>query len=263
MTIRYDKRAILTRAKDLLASGREEDLRYASLELRMCIERICYDKLMLYQKQIPKELLETWQPQKVVKSLLEYAPNIEKDFKLTCEEDKNGTPIGGGSLLGEHKAITLEFISETYHRLGNCLHIPTIAQQKRQKQQDTDKLRHTLNNIASQLEELCLSTIDSNFGGKVITFECYYCKNIVVRNKESLDKNNFLVCPECKAEYKFSHDGKTAMFEPQQESYHCPYCSEEHFIGKHLLKEGDIIPISCKRCALKFILEREWILKKT
>lgn len=264
MTIRYDKRAILARAKDLLASGREEDLRYACLELRMCIERICYDKLTLYQKQIPKELLETWQPQKVVKSLLEYAPNIEEHFSLRiCEEDKNGNPVGQYRLLGEHKAITLKFINETYHRLGNCLHVPTIAQQKSQEQKGADKLRNALNEIASALEELCSSTIDSNLvEGAVITFECSYCNNKIIRNKKSLEKNIFLICPECKAEYKFYYDGKNPMFEPQHVSCVCPDCAEEHFIGKHLFKERDIITIPCKKCASKFALERKWILRK-
>lgn len=264
MTIRNDKRAILARAKDLLASPREEDLRYACLELRMCIERICYDNLTLYQKQIPKKLLETWQPQKVVKSLLGYAPNVEKHFNLSiCEEDKSGNPIGEFRLLGKHKPITLEFINETYHKLGSCLHIPTLAQQKSPKQKGADKLRNTLNEIASALEELCSSTINSNLvEGRVITFECSYCSNKIIQNKKSLEKNKFLICPECRAEYRIQCDGRNTMFEPQQLSCGCPYCGETNFIGTHLLKERDIIPISCKRCDLKFVLEKKWILKK-
>jgi predicted RNA-binding Zn-ribbon protein involved in translation (DUF1610 family) len=255
MTIRYDQRATLARAKDLLATNREEDLRYACLELRMCIETICYEKLKLYQKQVPQELLETWQPKKVIESLLEYEPYIEENLRLSiCEEDKNGNPIGKFRRLGEHKAIKIKFIKETYHRLGNFLHIPTIAQQKSQKQEN---LRDNLIDIVSKLEELCSSTIDSNIAS-VITFECQYCNNTILRNKNSLEKNKFLICPECRAEYEFYYNEETPMFQAQEMSYTCPHCQIEYFIRKHLLKEGSIL--SCDKCSSKFILERKWLL---
>ena len=155
MTIRYDQRATLARAKDLLATNSEEDLRYACLELRMCIEAICYEKLKSYQKQIPEELLETWQPQKVVESLLEYDPDIELDFSLAIfREDEDGKPEEIPSFVGEHKAITLKFIKRSYHKLGYYLHVPTIAQQKIQAFK-ADDLRNDLNQMVSKLEGLC------------------------------------------------------------------------------------------------------------
>jgi hypothetical protein len=53
-----DKRLHLAAAETLLASGRERELIYAALEMRMTIEEIAYEKLRLYAPRLPASVLD-------------------------------------------------------------------------------------------------------------------------------------------------------------------------------------------------------------
>src|SRR3954470_8300192 len=89
----FNKRACLKRARARVEEGSPEALRYACLELRFCIESICYDKLRLYAKHIPPEELNTWQPRKVVEMLAEYDPDANSSYGLRIwTENENGEP---------------------------------------------------------------------------------------------------------------------------------------------------------------------------
>lgn len=48
-----DKHSCLARATALLAAPTHENLRYAALELRLCIEAITYEKLRTYSNMVP------------------------------------------------------------------------------------------------------------------------------------------------------------------------------------------------------------------
>ena len=45
---RSDKRDAFSRAEALLAEGGDAELRYACLELRLCMESLAYEKLLTY-----------------------------------------------------------------------------------------------------------------------------------------------------------------------------------------------------------------------
>jgi hypothetical protein len=50
---RYLAKQRLAKATDLLASGDEDNLTYACLELRKCIEALSYELLMGYLSEVP------------------------------------------------------------------------------------------------------------------------------------------------------------------------------------------------------------------
>lgn len=73
--MKFDYRSVARqateRAKSLLATANDDQLRYAALELRFAMEALTYDRAQAYAKEIPPEEMATWQPDKVMKVLLE------------------------------------------------------------------------------------------------------------------------------------------------------------------------------------------------
>lgn len=130
-TMDFHKRACLKRARARIAEASPEALRYACLELRFCIESICYDKLRLYAKHIPPEVLSTWQPRRVVETLREYDPHANSNYTFTkWRNDQNGNPIKR-SFTGHHVALSGAVLNKHYNKLGGFLHVPTPAQEQK------------------------------------------------------------------------------------------------------------------------------------
>lgn len=82
------------RAKALLATDNDDQLRYAALELRLAMEALTYDRAQAYAREIPPEELATWRPDKVMRVLLEIEPTADRSYTLRIGEEPypGGTP---------------------------------------------------------------------------------------------------------------------------------------------------------------------------
>lgn len=249
----------LNKAKELINSGKEENLKYACLDLRMCIETLCYSKIGLYLKQIPEEILKSWQPRKLMLALKELDPHVEVDRKVViCMENEKGNPMEA-SFVGCHKSITIKFIRDIYDKLGYFLHIPSILQLSQHSKKLSD-LRADLNNLIPKLEDLCSSNFITNLA-PVITFKCKRCGSYNLKNKEAIKKKNVFICSEenCKVEYKYVDNNGSPTFLLAQVICNCPDCNTQIVYDKHKLKEGLII--KCKKCRKQLMFNRTWEIK--
>jgi hypothetical protein len=81
MPARVDFRQVgsdcLQKAKELLKSDENENLVYAALELRMSMEAVIYNQAGLYKSELPENVMEIWQPKKLLEVLLEIDPNCD------------------------------------------------------------------------------------------------------------------------------------------------------------------------------------------
>jgi DNA-directed RNA polymerase subunit RPC12/RpoP len=253
----YDKDDTLNRAKKFISSNDFEELKYACLDLRMCIELICYEKFELYLNEIPIDVFKMWQPRKVLNFLLEIDPYACFDHSLVVgREGKNGH-WGEGSLVIDHKAITLKFVKDTYDKLGRYLHIPTTSDQRSGHLEFMKKeLRnYLLKEVIPEMERLCESEGSANITER-ISFECAYCGALWSPSKRSLEKFKIAVCPMdgCRAQYDFSYvEGKPALH-VKKRGYRCLTCGEANFIEEHKLNEG--LNIVCKKCSSNFLLKK-------
>jgi hypothetical protein len=59
-------RRYLDAAHRLPESGDSASLRYACLELRMCIEALAYDRLQAYLPEVPNSVMKKWTPRHVL-----------------------------------------------------------------------------------------------------------------------------------------------------------------------------------------------------
>ena len=127
-TMSLDKRACMERAEALLAALKPENVRYAALELRLCIEALTYEKLRSFSSVIPQSVLETWKPPQAVKALLEFEPMADQSFTLYAGvEEEYGKPAPTMQFIGQHNSLRLKWLRKHYHRPGNLLHAPSIG----------------------------------------------------------------------------------------------------------------------------------------
>jgi hypothetical protein len=239
---RFDRRACLARARNILDGGDDLSLRYACLELRFCIEAITYDKLRTYAPRLPVSVFENWQPPQAVKALLEIEPDAAASFSLRIrEEDGMGNQIGEWMPLGTHNALPLPWLRKTYNKLGNYLHIPTPRQQElNPKNPDPEKLRADLEEIMAKLQPVVENTIDASIA-KVSTFTCTRCEKPVVCNVKGLQQTKKTTCmnPNCGTQYRAEETAPGEFsFQLIQTPVNCLKCEQELFLETQHIEVG-------------------------
>ena len=128
--------------------------------LRQCIEAILYEKIKGYSKVVPGVVFEKWQPPHILKTLLQFEPGADEDFRLAVAlESEPGVRKGPFQLIGEHKSFKLKWLNKNYNKLGSYLHVP----QKSKKILDYDIIRADLLEIVSELDEIVKNTEAKKF----------------------------------------------------------------------------------------------------
>ena len=119
-----DKQVHLSKAKEWLAGGESSQLRYASLELRLCLEAIVYEKLEYYKKYVPGVVFSKWQPGHAMKMLKQFEPDADIDCRLAfAPESSPGVTCGPFQAMGEHRFFSTKWLNKNYHRLSSHLHV--------------------------------------------------------------------------------------------------------------------------------------------
>jgi DNA-directed RNA polymerase subunit RPC12/RpoP len=253
-----DKDSHLERARELLAKGGPDNLRYACLELRFCIEMLAYEQIELHEKELPEEVFRIWQPKRVIEEILLVDPDADKDSTLAIGiEGPNGEPAKEFFLLGRSWALTPRFIRANYHKLGSFLHAPSF-ERVRHGPFDFQPLKAFLEKLLPELERLCTSQSRHNLG-MFSTFTCTECKNPVVRNTKSLKADSIVVCPkaDCKARYTVEgFNTPVPLYHLIQAHYDCPACRTRNHVPQHKLEHG--ITIRCVKCSKRVAVRRAW-----
>jgi len=192
----YNKSLHLDKAKELLKLD-DSFLRYACLELRFCIEAIVYQKVVS-SKDLPQSIVETWQPRKAMRHLIQFNEFSNKEFKLSLVN--SNTPSKKSFDLGEQKLLPVKLLTESYHKLGRFLH---LTEPKKITEIHDENIRKSLDLIVGKLEEV----VKSNFFLSVKNsgvIKCKLCKDDIVFNKSTLKVKDKISCfnGSCLAEYE-------------------------------------------------------------
>lgn len=255
-----DKRSCISRAQALLANPTPENLRYAALEIRLCIEALTYEKLRSFGNLVPEERLKTWQPPQAVKALLEFSPNVDRSFTIFAGiEEEYGKPAKGMKLIGEHHALPLKWLRKHYNKVGKMLHAPSVLETH---SASTSELISYLNVVISDLEAPLSGNISGVSIRDVYSFTCQQCQDTVVCNAEFVRQNNRAIClnHQCKAEYFASVTASDeATFQLMVTTFECSEstCSGVASIENRKLKIG--LEFKCDCCGLKHVItDRQW-----
>ena len=239
----FSKYACYNRAKSLLSTGDDLQLRYVCLELRFCLEALTYDKLKLYKSRLPPSLLSTWQPPQALKVLERLEPGSTEDFTLYFgREDTPGQPASEVTYIGTHKFIDLRWLRKTYNKLGNYLHVPTPSAKRQQP------LRSDLEKMLQTLEPIVQSSLDATIA-ETVEFDCHKCEKKVLTNKKGLKTGSEVECLDenCGTIYWVHEqdDGKF-KFILKAARFSCKECSDTIEIGYRFLTVG--YQFRCTNC---------------
>lgn len=254
-----DKHSCMARAQALIAEPNDENLRYAALELRLCIESLTYGKLRSFSNIIPEVVLKTWQPPQAVKALLEFQPLADQSFTIFAGvEEISGIESKNMKYIGSHSSLRLSWLRKHYHKLGNLLH-SSISDSKKSNSLSNKTLY--LKEVINDLSEPLRGNILGGGFRTVYNFDCNQCYKTVVCNKDAVAKTHKAVCfnPQCGMEYYVNVlENGDATFEPMITMFDCVKCKALTPIENRKLDIG--LTFKCIACGQKHsFVERQWI----
>ncbi|UPR35947.1 hypothetical protein ISX50_15360 [Vibrio cyclitrophicus] len=243
MNYRHLAREHLKLAYNELSSSSDTRLKYATLELRMAMEAITYDRALAYKDEFPPSEYETWQPKKVLMVLLEIDGNADTSSTISIgkQPDRNTRP-DTMQVLGTEKTFTLKMLKKHYDALGSYLHIISMKQSRTGNLQNPNKLRRRCEEIYQFLDEALCSNIFNVTLGNFATLACQECsKPIRKRIPHSFNEPISADCFNCKARYTLTDSGGgNVCWTLNQHELQCsnPNCQKSMILLDHELTVG-------------------------
>ncbi len=202
MNYRNDARQSLERAKALLDKNDGFSVRYAAIELRMSFEGLIYERGKMYQEELPLEIIDTWQPKKILNMYMEIDPHANHNSELKFGiEEALGVPAKEMKSLGEETILSLKDLKKYYDKLGSYIHTPTLKQLRQGKVFDADKARLRCDEIVVILERVFGSPIHNINFKSTAKMDCEKCGSKIVRRIPSTKESVLAKCMKCEAEY--------------------------------------------------------------
>lgn len=255
---RQSARDALQRAKTELASGSNERLIYAALELRMAIECVTYERAKTYEKELPPRDYDVWQPGRLMKELIELDPLADASGTVSFGlEDEPGVPAKEMKALGSEKVFNMKDIEDSYNALGSFLHQPTMRQLNSGKERNWQKVRERCDELVPKLEAVVASPVFSVNFGMFTKFKCMNddCGKDIRKRLPSSQSEVPAVCFECGAEHFISVGAEGEhIVQPLVEDVHCANAECRHAIQffRNELRTG--AHWACSACGTKCML---------
>ncbi len=251
------KRHFLGRAKVLIEAGNANELRYAVLELRCCIEALTYEKLSASHNLLSDEAMSAWQAPQAVRYLLEMDPGADRGFKIFMgTEEVPGQPAKNMQFVGEHRSLNARWVRKHYNKLGSFLHAPHPKQAAKQKLPTQRYLRE----VAEELERICAANITGGWMASAFEFSCILCSKPIVCTEHKAASETALTCPHpnCSAEYwPLKQFDSTYSFHLMQTVLDCADCKAPIQVQNRDLAIG--LRFVCPTCGVyNKIYERHW-----
>lgn len=245
MRVNFRERAreALKRAKTELASGDDARLHYAALELRMAIECVTYERAKSYEKELPENEYDVWQPSKLMSKLLDLDPLADQGGTLSFGlEDEPGVCAKEIKILGTENVFSMRDIKSTYDALGSFLHQPTIKQ-LRGPGHNLQKLRIRCVELIERIDSVLSSKVFNINIGNFTSFNCMSsdCGKPIRRRLPSGKTEVKAVCIECAAEHLIQiNQDDSIVVKPIVQDVPCsgPNCDQSIKLFKHELRVG-------------------------
>lgn len=254
MDYRSRTRSLLKQAKEKLKSPDEDIITYASLDLRMALECLVYEKAMMYEGEISSDQMRTWQPASLMKYILEIDPNADKSstlsFKLDSELKDQSEPY---KFLGTESVISIKDIKSYYNKLGSYLHVPTAEQLEKKGSIKLDQKIARCNQVVALIEKVLSSPIFNMNFKQLVDIACDRCNSKIVRRIPLGEKLINVTCTtnNCIATYTMKVEGQKVTWRPIGVDVACPKesCDEKYFMWEEELKVAT--EWVCKGCSQK------------
>lgn len=242
MNYRNEARRSLDRCEVELDSGDDGRLKYAALELRMSIEALTYDRALAYKDEFPPSEYETWQPRKVMLTLLDIDPNADENSSISIgKQDRYGFPATEMNSLGTEKVLNMSTLRKHYDALGSYLHIQSMKQVRAEKTLNFDQLRMRCKEIADFIKEVLASPVFNITLGCFSMLECMNCGKPIRKRLPRGENKLRAECYECRAVYTLLDNAKEQIeWRPHQTEIECANnnCKHKVVLWEHEINIG-------------------------
>lgn len=255
-------RRYLARAKNELASGDHDRLRYAALEIRFTMEAITYDRAQAYRAEIPPTEYSTWQPRQLLELLSEIDPHAALTSTISFGQEKTlGQTSTEMTLAGTDVVLTIGDLKKQYNAIGSHLHPPTLDKIDAPSAHDPARLRKRCEACISILNKVLSSPVWNFTVGRFSTMPCQRCGKPVRRRLHPEAKAVEADCFECRAAYTIEQIDDSVIWKPQVEKLPCPTdgCAATLIIWQDEIKPGTFW--TCHRCGKAYKLALGIVLK--
>lgn len=244
MTDIYKIKKRLAVARKLIENGDEASLRYACLELRLCLETIAYRHLQEYGETFPGHIVGEWKPDHIVKVLASFDPVNAQSGKISFRAYTPGEvePAGEFIEIGESKAIPWRKFRQLYNKLGNYLHMPAPEKKPKPRKPLTSD---TFTDILAALDDAAAATVI--FAVKHVINATCDCGNTLYVGASEFDNSDPVVCGNTKCNLpwaKFTTEDGTQVLRPV--SHITITCRCEATL--HIPQERAWAPFRCRNC---------------
>lgn len=243
----------LDKSQRLILSADSDDLIYAVLQARMAIEYLFYEIVPLYKDELPLTVLNEWQPQHIIREILDCNPDAQSDIKsVTFYDELSDGYLGEAFSLAGQTAVTKSLLKKHYHRLGKYLHAP-----KDLHPHDEAEVRSGLAAVIKDLERFRSDQIMMNIGEK-ITITCDYCGHSFQRRTSTFELTPEFQCrgihggSRCDAKFRAEKAGEGWSVGHVMQEIDCPTCRVRNYFPLHILVPGQTI--ICTSCRAQFVL---------
>lgn len=239
----YDKAKHLKNAEKLLEKDDLSSLRYASLEMRYALEAHVYERLLKEAEELPRSIIEKWEPNKAMKMLSMFDELADMDLKLTISEQDGSNPI---EII--YNNIKNSDLSKFYNTLGSFLHLPQPSKSENYKI-DRNKILKILETL-KKLTTGNLIIVKTHYN----SFECEACNLPILYTDKYATNHDTITCQndQCKVEYFIEHKDDIFNFGSKLVC-NCPKCNSDLGIFYSRLKFGE--RIKCTTCAAEYRIE--------
>ncbi|OMQ24738.1 hypothetical protein [Serratia oryzae] len=258
-----DAKTCLLKASEHVDSKDDLRLKYAALELRMCIESIVYHRLskLVAKGKIDNSAYFSWQPPQVIKYFLSLDPYSLTDVEISIAKNNADNKPGKWVKFGTETRLNEKFIKKNYHKLGGYLHQITLSElQKGDKV--ISKMKLDIEKIISQIKTVMSSSLRNVNIIRTGVFNCSECKKDIVVltpineiiNIKGGEVAHEIECPHknsdtsCKASYKIiTKKNEKTTYNPLEYRY---TCQSTDCGGKINFWKSEVKPNAEKACSI-------------
>jgi hypothetical protein len=240
---RYEKDVHYKKAKSLLESDDLQSLRYACLELRYFIEAHVYQQLLAGAEEIPRTIIETWQPNKAIKLLSNFDDLADKDLHLSVFSED-----GELKDLITYINIPIKDLNKLYNSLGSYLHLPMP---KKLSSYKIDK--NIIVKIFNQLERLTTGNL-MVFKANYEFFPCEACGQNILYTQHYVKSNESIECQNdsCRIEHAIRASENGVSFGSRY-VFECGVCHKDAAVFFSKIEDG--YRFKCDHCKTEYTFE--------